>query len=436
MKLPDQIPVKELASVHPDYDDEHLERCKALYHGGRIFRDNLDKFLIKRKIEDKDTSHYDLRKRRCFYVPYSAGLLDWIGAAAFREGLMLRVKGGSAEAKEYYESLNTDADGLGTPLLGVAIQMLLSAMKYGRSYVFPDFTPENEARITQLCPCRVDDWQKREDGELEWVRMHCREALRDESKPWDKATDSKESWTFFDEQNITVFECITSAKGGRGEQIAKRIEQRPHGLGMCPVVDVRAPDNIWVMDRIFEVAVALFNREASLAWSLDMSAYATMVLVLNETQISQIVSTELAALRLRPGESVSYAAPPGGVYEPLFKDADRLKANLYEVVRSLGVDSAKIPQAGRLSGEAIGKIREPMEVLLDSFSRPVLEALARFLEIVKLRRGDDVELELVMQVDNQGAEDGEEDTAPPGAGAGADDEAAGADSDSDDDEED
>lgn len=431
MNLPDKIATKDLNSTHPEFDLDHLELCRALYHGGRVFRDQLNNFLIKRKIEDKDHSHYELRKRRSFYVPYAAGLLDWICAAAFTDGVRLRVVSGSDEAREYYESLNENADGLGTPLTTLSRMGLLSALKYGRAYFFPDFVsaysqptkPETkDARITMLDPIQVNDWQMNEDGCLEWVRCQCSEKIRNEAEPWKTATDSRDVWTFFDDENITVYEHTTVA-GQRKNSFASLLERRPHGLGRCPVFDVRAPENIWVLDRVFEVAVALFNREASLTWALDMSAYATLVLKLMNTKINQIVSTELAALRIEPGEDAGYIAPPGGIYEPLFKDADRLKGNMYEVVRALGLNVAAIPQAGRLSGDAVGKIREPMDVLLDSFSQPILEALARLLDALREKRGDDdVEIELVLGSETEsveGDEDGEDDEAD------ASDESAG-----------
>jgi len=405
MNLPDTILVQDLQAVHPEYDSGRLAHCKALYHGGRIFAESLDEFLVKRKIEEKDRSHYELRKRRSFYVPYSAGLLDWIAAAAFQDGVEVRVVSGDQEAVDYYESLNADADGRGTPITAIASRALLAAMTYGRAYVFPDFRhpmsiatqpKTKDARLVLLDPVAIDDWEQDEEGFLEWSRMHVMERTRDEAAHYKKAQDERHLWTFFDEKNITVYELLKKA-GQRQEKIAKRIESRAHGLGLCPVFDVRSPENIWVMDRIFEVAVALFNREASLTWALDMSAYATLVLTLDQTQINQIVATELAALRLRVGESANYIAPPGGIYEPLFKDADRLKANLYEVVRTLGIDAAKVPQAGRMSGETISQMRAPLDVLLESFSQPVLEAIARLIDAVRRKRGDDdVEVEIVM----------------------------------------
>jgi hypothetical protein len=429
MKLPPTIAIKDLTPTHAEYDAKHLGACHSLYHGGKLFRENLDDFLIKRKIEDTDNKHYELRKRRSFYVPYAAGLLDWISAAAFKDGVELRVLSGSSEAREYYEGLNGDADGHGTPLNAVLTSGLLHAMIFGRSYFFPDFeypmqlrsNPKTgDARIVLMEPMMVDDWDKDEDGFLRWARMHAEENLRDANALYKQPTEKRNVWTFFDEEGIYIYEAITK-KGQRAPTVATLIDTRANGLGTCPLFEVYSPENIWVMDRIYEVAVALFNREASLTWALDMSAYATLVLTIDATQINQIVATELAALRLRPGESASYISPPGGIYEPLFKDADRLKQNLYEVVRSLGIDAAKVPQAGRMSGETITKMREPLDILLESFSQPVLEAVARLLDAVRVKRGDeDVELELIMGDQDEEGEDGEEDGAN-----GTDDEGDG-----------
>lgn len=403
MNFPGQIPVADLNETHPEFDGDHLECCHALYHGGRIFREKLNDFLVKRKIEEKDASHYKLRKARSFYVPYAAGLIDWIAAAAMKDGLELRVVKGNDEQRAYYESLSSNADGKGTPLASIATHALLNSLKYGRSYLFPDFLElysqaadagSKDARIALLDPRNVDDWELSDTGTLAWARMHTQDRKRS-AEEYKQPKDTRDVWTFFDGNSVAIYEN-TRTSGQAVDLFAKLKEIREHGIGTCPVFEVHAPENIWVLDRIFEVAVALFNREASLTWALDMSAYATLVLHLDGTQISELVASELAALKLQPAEGASYIAPPGGIYEPLFKDADRLKSSLYEVVRSLGINAANVPQAGRMSGETISKMREPLDILLESFSRPVIEAFARLLDTIREHRGDDdVELELV-----------------------------------------
>lgn len=430
LALPGQLLVSDLIKPGAEYSADDIAQADALYHGGKKFTDRIDDFLVKRKIEDKNRDHYDLRKKRSFYTPYTGGLLDYIAAKALDKVLRVESKGDD----KYYESLVTDIDGNGTSAKTFAITCLIHAMLFRRAYVFPDFSAkavfekfEDDARLVMMEPQDIDDWQTDEKGIVEWVRSHTMELTRDPAKPYLPPEIETHYWTFFDCENAYRYTASKPKdQSWKFEQMAVLDRVEPHGVEGCPVFNVRVGENMEIFDRIKSVAVALFNREASITWALDMAAYATLVLILDQTKVSEIVSSELAALKLKVGESAQYVSPPPGIFEPLFTDADRLKSNLMDVVRAQGVDAADIPQAGRLSGTAVNAMREPSESILRSFADPVLEAINRALAAIAKKRGTKDTVRIVL--DEGGQADGIED--PEGEdGPGRSDSRTGATSD-------
>lgn len=412
LDLPRSLPVADLLKTGPDYSAKEIAEADALYHGGKLFEESINDFLVKRKIEDRNHDHYELRKRRAFYTPYTGGLMDYISAKAF--SAPLRVEGDTNDP--YVTSLLTDADGRGTSLRTFAITVLIHAMLFRRAYIFPDFGTksafddiEDDARLVMLEPSVIDDWQADDRGNVQWVRAHTMELTRDPAKEYLPPENETHYWTFFDSTNSYRYTATKPRnENWREDAVAVLDLTVAHGLDECPVFNVRVSENMEIMDRVKSVAVALFNREASITWALDMAAYATLVLTLDTTKISEIVSTELAALRLSVGESAGYIAPPAGIFSPLFEDADRLKKNLMDVVRAQGVDAADIPQAGRLSGTAIQSMREPSESLLKSFADPVLESINRAIGAILKKRGVDSTVRVVMD-----GESGDEPTPVP-----------------------
>lgn len=396
LTMPPTIPVKELLETSAEYNADEIEDADALYHGGKMFVDRIERFLLRRKIEERDKKHYDLRKSRSFYSPYVGGLVDFLAAKAFANGIKIDAVG-DPSAVAYYEQLNRDVDGFGKDLQSFATDILVHVLLFGRAYTFADFASpeirpwvEAEARavLRMIEPSAIDDWQVDETGVLEWVRLHTVGKIRDEGKPYLQPTKQLHTWAFFDESDAYIYQAEQELSGRWLKDAAMLSEVRHHGLGACPVLDARPGESMNIMDRVKSVAVALFNREASLTWSLDMAAYATLILTLDSTKISEIVSSELAALKLRVGETAGYIAPPAAIFEPLFKDADRLKNNLLEVVRGQGINAADLPQAGRLSGTAVRAMADPAEALISGLSDVVVELLQRTVEVVQRKRRD------------------------------------------------
>ena len=69
---------------------EALQRFRDLYVGGEQFKDNADRYLVKRQREPGDV--YSERLGRAFYENYIGSIIDWYAATLFRREPVSRLK--------------------------------------------------------------------------------------------------------------------------------------------------------------------------------------------------------------------------------------------------------------------------------------------------------------------------------------------------------
>lgn len=408
--FPAIIPHDALTKVHAEYDGVSLGRHEALYLGGRAFEARLDDFLVRRKSESDGQNalqgQYEQRKRRAHYVARAAGLIDWLVAAVFCHPP--RVVCSDPAHAQYWDSLNIDADGLGHPLAHLCREALLQMLVHKRGYFcvsFPDVDATSlgeqmergglDASLRVISAASVDDWQRNENGSLEWVRVHSVTPERP-TNFFDAPSVMRHTWRFiFDGMHADYELCLdahgnTLEKSADGAAVARQTDIGGDGFPALPVYEVMAPRGMHIMDRIEPVAVALFNRDATIAKYLDDGALQVLVLKLeNPTHDGVVVLKDITAVALKTTESADFLSIKPHFYKGLRDDAERLRAGLYEVVQAMAMSAASLPQAGRLSGAAVSEMRDPLNVLLESLAWPVHEALTRLVRDVAAFRGED-----------------------------------------------
>ena len=388
LDFPQTIPVRDIEQTSGAYDANKIGKHSALYVGGDCFRDRIDEFLIRRPSECSTNpagrDNYAARKRRAPYINRAGGLIDWFVASVFRiEPMFICDPALPQSSIDYWTGLNRNADGLGTPLPALARRALKEVMLNLRSYfqvIFPQqsVSPADpssaDATLDVISAIEADDWCEDGAGRLEWLRSHNVRGV-EHSEFWAKSDDQVHSWTYYDEEAIAVYEAV-KRHGQWADQAAVLTEYMTHEFGL-PVFEIRAGHGQWVMERIADVVIALFNRDASVCKYLDDSAFQVLA-ISTQKQLDQIVAQDLMALSLEPGDSVRFLAPENGFYGPLSGDQDRLKQALYEVVQASAINAmATQTQNARQSAKAKQIDRDPLQVLLASFAWPVRDALER-----------------------------------------------------------
>jgi len=388
--MPDQIPVSDLQETSPEYDGNLLSELNALYEGGDSFNNIKSQFLPKRPIEKSElvsSTHYDLRLESAFYTNYAAGIVDWFSAKVVEGNPRIIVGDNISDlSKAYWESLNHNADGCGNPLVTLCRWAAREIIINSRAYWCIKFNEENsiDGRLSLFDAITVDDWQKDVDNGVQWIRRHTVDTIRDEEKPWSAATKELHFWTFYDNEKIIIYTASRDVgKNWNKKDIAIKTFEQYHEFGN-PVFDIRSDESMWVMDRIKEPAIKLFQREANLNFYLDNVTIQVPYLNLNDPESwKSLPMTPLGAIVLGLNEKFGYASPSSAGFEPSFKSIELCKRSFYESLQIMAKEAAALPQAGRLSGEAVESMQKPMEILLGSFAWPIQDALERSIASLK-----------------------------------------------------
>ena len=426
LSLPASIPVKDLEEVHPEYDAEMIKQYGLLYAGGKKFRAEADQFIVKRQIEEGysgcegASGHYTARKKRSWYIPRGPGVLDWIIDSTFKKGLKVEtgdepdrtpdpVTGVVPEPKEpeenYWTDLNYDADGKGNSLNQVAKNAQRQIELFGRGYFYLYFdkteataadATAKDARIRYLPASAVDDWERDANGKLLWVRLHSRDLVR--SAPPAQPDLERHYWTFITATETVVYSAEKKLKESwKDDAVASRqTKDGTHDFGALPVYEIPAPAGTHIMDRLYEALVALYNREISITWALDQLAYAIPVFkVENNRDLGKIVASELGAIKLGAMEDMVFKSPDPQIFDPLFKDDERLKKAVYEILQASALTTASQTQNARQSATAKLLDRDLLHVLLVAFAEPIRNTLEQIIDDLKEYRSDSTKVRLV-----------------------------------------
>jgi hypothetical protein len=395
--LPATIPVVDLEKTGEEYDPKKLAVYQALYDGGSAIEPVKTQLLVMRELErsGSDAGFLQYQERLCKapYVRYISGFIDWLVAAVFyREPQIVAPKG----SEDFYKLLQDDADGKGTPLASLLRETVLECLLHRRGYLAVEFPTDTvrasdegskRATLRLVRASEVEDWQEDERGCLEWLRWHGSENVRPDNGSWKLPDRERHNWAFIDCNGMKVFSLDKKVQGtwiGKDAALSRTTVYD----GM-PIFPVNYRSGQWIMETCFDVVRALFNRDASIEYLCDKFAFQILVLKLNRQATDDIVIPDLGAFKLQLGEDAGFISPSPAVFDPLFKSAEKLRRDLLNSVHASAQNAAAIPQAGRLSGEAVEKMQDPLHTLLYSFAWPVIEAANRALEMIARVRGED-----------------------------------------------
>ena len=412
--FPTTIAIKDLVYYNSEFNLNTIKRHEALYRGGEHFKKLAREFLFQREIEKSlRTDLYNQRLERTAYTPHAA-VIDFLVSSVMKSEVV--VTGPSP----YWDTLNTDADGDGTDLAMIARNLLLDSLLHGRSWLEIFFgddylvdndtnktdenSPKNEARLQVVPPSMVNDWG---DG---WARIYTISNERD--LLWGPMTRTTERWSYLTDKEIVKYEYVKEndpVKNSKNSNAfnATLIGRETHDLGICPLLKMSlSHPGMWIMNRIDQLLVQIYNRESALQFALDQGCYSLLVLNLNTTLITQVYASEVAALKLTTGEMAGFISPDVQIYEAAMKDIERSRTELGRVIHAATLEQASKVQSPRATGTATKIQQSPMEALLSSYAAPVIDVLTKAFTAIALMRGEDPNKVIISGMDDfTGAED-------------------------------
>jgi hypothetical protein len=244
-----------------------------------------------------------------------------------------------------------------------------------------------DADISGLNACCVDDWEEDEDERLLWVRTH--RITKTRSRQYGPTDLEVHTWTYITPDWIAEYQATRKIdqKVWPKDALAFRIALKP-GCGFLPVIPIKVPSGMWVMNRLFPIALSLFNREASEDYALDSSAFALPV-VKTKKDLKSIVGSEVSVLKLDPEDSFEWATPPSDHFTALADSAERKKEGLFLAVQAMGLQTSSKDSQGRQSGAAKRYDAAMIAVLLSAFAAALRDALEQTVRLIQQVREDD-----------------------------------------------
>lgn len=404
MEFPSTVPIKQINSKHADVDAEKTNKYNALYEGGSAMTQKIkEQIIIKRQNEIKfQPEVYNQRVARAYYINRAGGVIDYIVSNATMDTPRIMVsEKADEEQKKFWSYKNIDADNYGTPFASIFRQLLKDELVTKRPYIQVEII-DDDIGINRMDPGIVIDWGINDDG-TPWVKTYAWNMIK--SSPFQEEQLIEHIWTIYTPEESIVYKAISKKTDnplyqnnmtGIYEPDSKAVatlseEDSVHGHDFPILPIIKANPHWWLMDRISENIMALYNAESDLSWVLAESAYPQGIIQLeSEARFQQFYNkSECAIWNLLPTEDYKIVSATGTDFEAHFKNVDRLKVSLYESMQMMAKEASQIPQAGRLSGEAIKEMKNPLTALLQSFTWPILDAMYETIEAIKIYRGEE-----------------------------------------------
>jgi hypothetical protein len=418
MDFPQTLSADALRMTHPDYDPvipgmglRMIQVHTDIYEGGAAFARNIAHYLDKRAIEDAADfrSQYDLRQpsipqrqgdsqytKRCKtarYTPILAGKVDWIIGAVLQAGPGVVLRAPAAAAREYWVGLNSNADGRGTDLCEIAREVLRDLILFRTAYVGL-FLPKNavpavglgqqvqsgglDLRWVHLDHASIDDWEYDEAGELVFVRVRTATATR--VRPG--ATSGATLFRYYTRAGEYVYRLED------GSQVGRLVAQTPNSLGVVPIVPVAIPAGMWLAERLRDLALKHFNRDAALTYSLNQMGFSLLTITGEQGELNLTVDPDTGALILRSGDA-KFVNPSPEIFKALQGDAEAKERAMDEVIQTAALSAARRDPTGRASG--VSKFRDfaNLTPLLQAYGRKLRDAFEKLANLAATVRNED-----------------------------------------------
>lgn len=379
---PTTIKIDEIKN-NPAYDAARMTRYGHFYSGA--VRENAASYLIMRDIEraqrdigtEGGKTLWETRMERAWYNNYVGDMVDYLIAS-----MMKKTPRFESDAP-YWEGLNDVADLDGNCLSLVLRDLFIAGMVTGRAYIGAAAAENPEdLRLAVLDGLSVQDWASDAEGLL-YVRTY--RETSEKASAFAASGEVVRRWTYyFRDRDLTY-------RAGEKDTSATLERENEHSFGRVPIVPIRIPESLWVMRRLDDTMVSLFNHEVSIRCYLESLAYPYKVFN-TEGSLERVLNAQLAAIHLRAGETFNYVGAPLGGYDALTKEREHQKKTLLEKLQTLAQNAAAIPQAGRMSGETVKAMRDPLQVLLQFYAQPYLDGLMNWIDMVKDYRRETVEV--------------------------------------------
>ena len=391
-----------LSRKHPLCDTDLFRQYDALYRGGKAFKGLLEQFLPVNPLEAPDT--YALRKRQAAYRSYVGPIADFFAAQLFSSPFHVRAGvDGRTEAPDlFYAELREDVDNAGTDMSTAMKARFLTALTKGVAWCvaeLPDrqgVDPESLAewnkrnlgrvRVLPLEPDDVLDWEVDSAGQLEWVITHSKQLRRDD--PRQARTLVTETWKLYDAANVETFSIVYDPTKAtlREKDLIPSQGAKPHGFLRVPVIEMRLPEGLWLLNRTAAAQVEHFQLSAAMSWAIKRTCYPVATFSTEEDDLPSVCAGSI--IKIGKDEKFDWVSPPATSFEVLAAQIYAQVLEIYRVAQQMAHGMNASAAALDRSGDSKAADNAATEICLTAYATHVREWIEDLLELVSDGRGD------------------------------------------------
>ncbi len=263
-----------------------------------------------------------------------------------------------------------------------------------------DAAGKSRAYLVRYSPQQLINWRLDSHGDFEWVVLKTQSTYQEKLE--DSETITEQRWLYFDRENFKTYSRKKRESGPgtenpgatAGDGVALVAEGR-HGLAnlrRVPLVKMTVTDGLWLANKTALLQQEHFNKSNALSWALHMGLFA-MPVIYSDREWQQIVG-EAYYIQLGPNDRFGWTEPEGHVFQIAADNLDRLKNEIYRVCYMMnqagGRESRNLGQSGVSKQRDFAVTHE----VLRSYGNTVKDFLRQVLDLIRLARRDEVEIEV------------------------------------------
>jgi hypothetical protein len=387
---------------HSVSDAKTFARLDALYRGGRAFRCKVGDFLPQNPLESSQV--YELRKRECAYVSYVGPMVDFFAAQLFGAPFLVRANVGGlpVDADPFYARFKESVDRKGTDLADFLKARFVTALVCGVAWwsaEFPDDggTPASDreewagrghgdATLRAIDPSDVLDWETDDDGLLTWALTHARETRRDD--PRAERLGVTETWRLWDSTSVETFQVTYDPKKPpKAADDVPSMGTKVHRFPRLPLVCMRLPDGLWLLNRTAEGQEEHFRLSAAESWATKRACYPMGVFKSEDREKPPVTGAGLVTV-IGVKEELLYVSPSTAPFEVLGRQIEARRTELYRVAQQMAASVDNSAATAGRSGESKEADNAATEVCLHAYASVVKAACEETYELVSDGRED------------------------------------------------
>lgn len=336
---------------------------------------------------------YETLWQRSEYINYIAAIVDYFCQWLFVTPPQIRPVEGS-DPPDWFAPFTENATGGGMSFIdfvkGCFLNTLLcerSGWLVGRDHsVAAVSADDDQVILTPYDAEEIIDWQHDCTGELDWILLRKKQQYREFPEPREEI----ETYTYLDREIWQSWDVVKD-----GETVTLETDGPvEHGLESVPFVELAVPPGLWILDKIAQPCLGLYNRWNRLKNAESLACVVQPYLVSAEGDTSRVIG-EGPIMKLRPSidgkaaEDFGWKTPDVGPLDFISAQVEKARDEVYRIVHqmSLAVDSKAVGAIAR-SGASKIEDRRSSQILLTAYGSYVAPAMLKTITLLSKIYGD------------------------------------------------